>query len=93
MAKHADFCDTYQHNPRVNAKEGYVELRWYIDDIDAYCEDKGIEFVPALTREEKMNVLDFIERHHYAEQGVSWSTIGSALDTLYGDRCTEVIPW
>ena len=67
-------------------EDGWVAIKWTIEDVDTVIEDYGFHFEPALTQSEKMDVLEKVVKYHNAAEGVCWSTIASWLKHMYGDR-------
>lgn len=63
-----------------------IGIVWNIDDVQAIIEWNHYEFEPALTDEEKFEVLDFSARHHDAEYGINWSTLEGALLLMFQSR-------
>lgn len=81
-----NFTNLYKDDERVNLKEGWISLRWCIEDVDYVIEEHGYVFNPELTRDEKMNVLLYTLKWHDATCGVSWNTLNLWINELYGGR-------
>lgn len=58
--------------------EGYVSIRWHIDDVH--------EVYKGLTDEQAAQVLVFVERKHDANYGVTWETLEYAAVHLFGEE-------
>lgn len=68
-----------------------ISIKWTVDDVLGMAHDSGIyTFEPKITRQEAAHVLHEVERHHDANEGVSWSTLDFWLNELYGNRRVEV---
>ena len=63
-----------------------IAIRWNIDDVDYALEDAELDDYPPLTNQEKARILDYVERHHDANYGISWDSLRDAADILYSDR-------
>jgi hypothetical protein len=55
---------------------GKIALVWCIEDVLDKADELGI----ALSNEEAENILDDIFDHHDCEMGVSWVTLGCAIE-------------
>ena len=82
-------CDKPDDMGRVNFPKEYPEeiaVRWNIDDVDFALEDKELDIDPPFTNQEKAKILDYVLRHHNADEGVTWGTLARAAEFLYRDR-------
>ena len=61
-------------------------IKWCTADIDSIIADKEYEFSPALTQEEKNEVLRRAKRYHDACIGISWDVLDTYLLDMYGER-------
>ena len=71
----------------VQTHDGWV-LRddWFIEDVEARLEDV---WSFTLTEAECLEVLSLVADSFDANNGVTWSAIDSAIETLFGDRQTD----
>ena len=81
-----DYKEFYKDDDRVDFETGRISINWYAEDVDAVAYDNGYVFEPALTEDEKMDVLLHVLRKHDANEGVTWNTLDFWLTELYGDR-------
>ena len=71
----------------IQTHDGWV-LRndWTTDDVEARLEDYwGFE----LTQDECLNVLNLVADAFDANYGITWDSIDSAIESLYGHRRVE----
>jgi hypothetical protein len=59
------------------AKHGQIALIWGLDDVAAIR--------PDLTEAQGMDVLTHVREQHDCEFGVTWQTLESAAEALFGD--------
>lgn len=55
--------------------KGFVEFRWYVDDVREVC--------PYLNQDEALEVLREMKRNNNAEIGVNWDSIQSTAESMY----------
>ena len=70
-------------------EDGWVAIKWTIEDVDTVIQDYGFHFEPALTQDEKMNALEQVVKYHNAAEGICWSTIANWLKHMYGNRLAD----
>lgn len=62
----------------VNKMKYEISITWNQDDVLYVAEQMGL----TLTNEQIMEVLDYVESNHDANLGISWDTIGWAIETV-----------
>ena len=56
----------------------FISITWDIDDVKGVASGRSLQ----LTDEHCLEVLDYIESNHDANNGISWDSIHFALDSL-----------
>ena len=62
--------------PQSIDKDGYIHIKWHIDDVKATAERMDI----AITDEDAREILEIVERRHDANLGISWDVIEAHID-------------
>lgn len=61
---------------RLSPKAEYsIAIRWYISDVQ--------DTRPDLSKKKCIDVLDYLDRNHDANQGINWEVIKIVADTLF----------
>lgn len=63
-----------------------ISIVWDVNDIDTVIHDRGWNFSPELTEQEKARVLYEAERRHDANVGINWDVLAYWIMDLYADR-------
>lgn len=63
-----------------------ISIVWNVNDVDTVIHDKGWDFSPKLTEQEKARVLYEAERRHDANVGINWDVLAYCIIDLYADR-------
>jgi hypothetical protein len=63
-----------------------ISIVWNVYDINTVIRDKGWNFSPELTEQEKARVLYEAERHHDANVGINWDVLAYWIMDLYAYR-------
>ena len=63
-------------------KDGYIHIKWHIDDVKATAERMGITS-GHMTDEDAEEILEIVERRHDANTGISWDVIEAHIDDYY----------
>lgn len=74
-----------------NEEEGWVAVKWSIDDIDACIKDAGYNLKPELSNSEKMELLKTMVRKQGATKETSYRVIDFLLRNMYGDRIVDTL--
>lgn len=56
----------------------FISIFWCADDVLSVADDRHLK----LTKEQCLDVLDYLESNHDANIGISWDSIGFAFDSL-----------
>ena len=59
-------------------KDGYIHIKWHIDDIKAAAEQMGI--ASRMTDEDAREILEIVKYRHDASVGINWDVIEVHID-------------
>jgi hypothetical protein len=55
--------------------QDFITIKWHVEDV----QDRR----PDLSKEQAIEVLDYLERNHDADTGINWEVIEYAADDLF----------
>ena len=62
--------------PQSIDKDGYIHIKWHIDDVKATAERMDI----AIPDEDAREILEIVKHRHDAEIGINWEVIKVHID-------------
>ena len=66
-------------------KDGYIHIKWHIDDVKATAERMGITS-GHVTDEDAREILEIVKHRHDASVGINWDVIEVHIDNYYIQR-------
>jgi len=65
--------------PKSIDKDGYIHIKWHIDDVKAAAERMGIAS-GHMTDEDAREILEIVKHRHDASVGINWDVIEVHID-------------
>jgi hypothetical protein len=76
--------DVVRRNRMID-KNGFISIRWHIDDVICRAEDMETP----VTREQAIEILEIAENCHDACYGISWETFDVYIDDILREQQRE----
>ena len=64
--------------PKSIDEDGYIHIKWHIDDVKATAEQMGI--ASRMTDEDAREILEIVKHRHDASVGINWDVIEVHID-------------